>query len=72
VVGAKYGNSTTGAAYVFVQSGTTWTQQDELTASDGAAYDTFGTSVAIRSSTVIVGAPDKNSFTGAAYVFVIR
>ena len=32
-VGANYAQ---GAAYVFVQSGTTWTQQAELTASDGA------------------------------------
>ena len=28
-----------GAAYVFVRSGTTWSQQQELTASDGAAGD---------------------------------
>jgi hypothetical protein len=71
VVGANHGNSARGAAYVFVQSGTAWTQQDQLTASDGAAYDMFGSSVAVRGSTVIVGAPDKNSLTGAAYVFVI-
>jgi hypothetical protein len=41
-----------------------------LTASDGAAGDFFGTSVAISGSTAVVGAPDKNSNTGEAYVFV--
>ena len=31
-----------GAAYVFVKSGGTWSQQQKLTASDGAANDYFG------------------------------
>ena len=69
VVGAPAKNSATGAAYVFVRSGTTWTQQAELTASDGASNDAFG-SVGISGSTVVVGAPGKNSGTGAVYVFV--
>jgi len=43
-------NSTQGAAYVFVQSGGTWSEQVELTASDGAAFDAFGWSVAIDGS----------------------
>jgi hypothetical protein len=47
VVGAYNGNSGTGAAYVFVRSGTKWSQQAELTASDAAAGDQFGYSVAI-------------------------
>ena len=59
--------------YVFVQSGTTWNQQAELTASDGAAYDLFGVSVAISGSTAIVGAGGKtvasNADQGAAYIF---
>ena len=33
------GNNDAGAAYVFTRSGTSWTQQAELTASDAAAYD---------------------------------
>jgi hypothetical protein len=53
---------------VFTRSGTTWSQQAELTAADGAAGDQFG-SVAVSGSTAVVGAPDKNSTTGAAYVF---
>jgi hypothetical protein len=70
VVGAWNKNSATGAAYVFVQSGTAWSQQAELTASDGVAGDAFGHSVSISGSTVLVGADGKSSNAGAAYVFV--
>ena len=45
-------------------------QQAELTAADGARGDQFGLAVAISGSTAVVGAPFKNSETGAAYVFV--
>jgi hypothetical protein len=62
-----------GAAYVFTRSGTTWSQQVELLASDGAANDTFGRSVSVSGSTAVVGAPTKtvssNVLEGAAYVF---
>ncbi|HEX2619367.1 MAG TPA: FG-GAP repeat protein, partial [Phototrophicaceae bacterium] len=47
VVGAFGKNSNQGAAYVFTRSGTTWTQQQKLTASDAASGDSFGISVAI-------------------------
>ncbi len=67
-------NAHQGAAYVFVQSGTTWSQQAELTASDGAAGDEFGDSVAISDSTLLVGAPQhtvgSHQYQGAAYVFI--
>jgi hypothetical protein len=69
VVGAPIENSATGAAYVFVHSGSTWLQQAKLTASDGVAGDRLGSSVAISGSTVVLGAYFKNSGTGAAYVF---
>jgi hypothetical protein len=72
-----------GAAYVFVDPGpnpadwatptTTPTYNAVLTASDGAARDEFGTSVAISGNTVVVGAPAAKDGTstpqGAAYVF---
>ena len=70
VVGASFKNSQTGAAYVFVRSGAAWSQQAELTASDGFSFDRFGTSVAISGPTVVVGAFGHNNQTGAAYVFV--
>jgi hypothetical protein len=65
-IGANQGQ---GAAYVFVQSGTTWTQQAALTASDGAAMDELGTSVSVSGGTALVGAQSSNA-RGAAYVFV--
>ena len=67
-------NSTQGAAYVFVQSGGTWSQHAELTASDGGAFDEFGSSVAADGNTVVVGAGwrtvGSNNSQGAVYVFV--
>jgi hypothetical protein len=62
-----------GSAYVFVRSGTTWTQQQKLAASDGSAADVFGISSAIEGDTVIVGAYFAGAganFQGAAYVYV--
>ncbi len=73
-----------GAAYVFVRSGTTWTQQVYLKASNTGASDRFGYSVAISGETIIIGAYSESSNAtgvngnqmdnneigaGAAYVF---
>ena len=89
VVGA-YGNadgglSFSGSAYVFVRSGTTWSQQGYLKVSNPDANDQFGFSVVISADTVVVGAPTEDSNavgingnqtdnsrsnSGAAYVFV--
>ena len=78
VVGSRFAlinsNNEQGAAYVFVQSSGTWTQQAELTASDGAAGDNFGISVSVSGNTAVVGAYGKtlnsNLGQGAAYVFL--
>lgn len=78
VVGAESttvgSNSKQGSAYVFVQNGGTWSQQAELTSSDGAANDWFGSSVAVSGSMVVVGAQNKTlggrDEEGAVYVFV--
>ncbi len=74
-----------GAAYVFVRSGTTWSQEAYLKASNTEAGDTFGWSVAVSGNTAIVGANGEDSDatgvngnqmsnaafgSGAAYVFV--
>jgi len=45
-------------------------QLAELTASDGAANDYFGTSIATSGNIVVVGAPGANSDKGAVYVFI--
>ena len=65
VVGSSVENSFTGAAVVFVRSGTTWSRQATLTAAHGTANDGFGSSVALCGLTVVVGAPGA----AAAYVF---
>ena len=64
---------TTGAAYVFTGSGTSWTQQTILSESTGGLYgDKFGASVAVSGSTIAIGATGATGLsanTGAAYVF---
>ena len=45
-----------GSASVFTRTGTIWTQQAKLIASDGAELDGFGFSVAIAGDTIVVGA----------------
>jgi len=70
VVGATDFFSGTGAVYVFVRSGTAWSQQAKLAASDGAPGTQFGISVAIDGSIVLAGASSNSGSTGAAYVFV--
>ena len=58
-----------GAAYVFVRSGSSWTQEQKLTGSDEGASDSFGRSVAISRDTVLVGASGKSGNRGAGYLF---
>lgn len=67
-----------GAAYIFKRTGSTWTQQAKIVASDKTAGDQFGISVAIRGDYAIVGAyKEDNDVTGtniaydagAAYIF---
>ena len=63
-----------GSAYIFTRSGSTWSQQQKITASDAASADYFGVSVAISSdgTTAIVGAygnDDGGSSSGSAYIF---
>jgi len=72
IVGAHGDDSDSGSAYIFVRSGSSWTQQAKLTAgTDASVDDEFGISVSISGdgSTAIVGAryDDDN---GSAYIFV--
>jgi len=69
------GGNNDGAAYVFTRSGSVWTQQQKLTASDAEDNDQFGWSVAVSSNgtTAIVGAYVEGgggTNRGAAYIFV--
>ena len=56
-----------GSVYVYDLDGT---NETKITASDGAADDRFGYSVAIGNNKIVVGAyGDDNSDTGAVYVY---
>jgi uncharacterized protein (DUF2345 family) len=59
-----------GEAYIFVRSGTTWTAQPKLTASDRAIVDVFSSAVALSSDTALFGSPGKTNGMGEAYAFV--
>ena len=75
VIGAMGGDGavrSSGCVYVFTRSGSTWTQQAKLIASDGASNDSFGITVSLSDNTIIIGAPQKDSASldsGAVYVF---
>ncbi|HET7924325.1 MAG TPA: hypothetical protein VFL30_05465, partial [Rhodanobacteraceae bacterium] len=70
LIGASYENGGQGAAYVFQRSSGVWSETQKLVASDGAANDWFGQSVAFDGDTIVIGAPQYLDFgNGAAYVF---
>ncbi len=53
-----------GAVYVFNRTGTVWSQQAYLKASNSEAGDRFGRSVAISGDTLVVGSSDGSNATG--------
>jgi hypothetical protein len=73
VVGADDYADGAGRAYVFENSGGAWRQTAELKGSDTVANDpsgdSFGDSVAISGTTIVVGADLKDYGAGRAYVF---
>lgn len=60
---------TPGKAYIFERSGTSWSERKKLTASDGSVGDRFGEAVSVAGGTVAIGAPLKDGYKGAVYVF---
>lgn len=68
------GGTDAGSAYIFVRNGDDWSEQDHVFASDGAAFDYFGSVVAISGDTIIAGADEDDTPTeadvGSAYLFV--
>ena len=77
IVGSKNedtGGTSAGAAYIFTRSGTTWTQQAKIQATDKEAGDNFGmaVSISVGGNTAIVGAWVEDTGgenAGAAYIF---
>jgi hypothetical protein len=67
------GQEQAGVAYVFTRTGTTWSQQAKLSASNPALQDWFGYSVALSGDSAAVGAWRKTvrgkARAGACYLF---
>jgi hypothetical protein len=73
VVGGPTDNTGVGAAWVFVRSEGSWSQQGpKLTGAEEVGNGLFGLRVSVSSdgNTAVVGAPADNSGVGAAWVFV--
>ena len=75
-VGSNQENNTkpdSGAAYVFVRTGTTWAQQAYLKANNSSDYFQFGYTVAVSGDVVAVGSPAATrsaaTYAGTVYVF---
>ena len=72
VAGAHRNLALRGAAYAFTRSGTTWTEEQKLTANDTAPNREFGSSVTIEGDIAVIGANKDDSGgtnSGAAYAF---
>ena len=72
VVGGPGDDGRAGSAYFFKRTGTSWTQETRILASDGAAWDRFGNSVSISGDYAVVGAwfhDDNGDNSGSAYLF---
>jgi hypothetical protein len=72
LVGAPYAATAQGAAYTFVKSGTSFTQQQKLSRSDPQPDSGFGLAVDVSGDRSVVGALDDEDGglrSGAAYVF---
>jgi len=74
VAGALYDDdngSNSGSAYIFDWDGSNWVET-KITASDGAAIDEYGRSVAVSGDRVVVGAgldDDNGTNSGSVYVY---
>ena len=65
------GEQNVGAAWVFTNPGSGWTQSAKLLPNNETGLGTFGWSVALSGdgTTALIGGPDDGAFTGAAWVF---
>ena len=76
MVGAHLNNTegpSSGSVYIFTRNASgVWSQQAELTASDAANHDSFGSSVSLDGDTAAIGAygdDDKGDDAGSVYLF---
>ena len=72
-IGHSSNGSGAGSVYVHTRSGTIWTQQARLLASDGRPDDWLGFSVALSGDVVAAGAPQHDvAFGNEGSVYVYR
>ena len=68
-----YGESSSGAVYLYKHDGNHWVFMQSITASDGAEGDGFGSSVAMsETGHLVVGAPENDDMgddSGAVYMY---
>ena len=72
LIGGPGDSEGVGAAWVFVRSGSTWTQQGtKLTGSGESGSGAFGEAVALSAegTTALIGGPDDHEGVGAAWLF---
>ena len=68
-------NVNSGSAYIYELNGADWVETAKITASDGAANDNFGESVALDGDRVLVGAfrdGDNGINSGSAYIYELN
>lgn len=58
-----------GAVYVFIRTGDSWSEQAYIKASNSSGGDQFGNSIALSENTLAVGAKLEGSASGAVYVY---
>lgn len=61
--------SAAGSAYLFRNDAGTWSKVQKMVASDRTVDAHFGKSVSISGNDLLIGAPNEDSNTGAAYLF---
>lgn len=70
LIGARQSNAI-GKAYLFTSAAGVWTQDQELSASDGVAGDEFGATVALGGNSALVGAPTAGpAWNGVSYFYI--
>ncbi len=70
--GKDEGDIDTGAAYIFVRNGGSWTQQAKLTHQNPVQGDRFGFAVSVHGDNALIGAYRSDATgpdSGAAYIF---
>ena len=71
IIGAPGDDGSKGAAWIYVRSGTSWSQQAKLvgTGATGAAKQGTGVAISANGNTAVVGGPADNANGGAVWVF---